>query len=72
MIKTFTQDDLIRFLYNECAEQEKQEISKALLCDAELQESFKELLAVKRQINAAKLNPSNETVEKILAASKKK
>jgi len=66
MIKTFTQDDLIRFIYNECPEAEKREINKALLCDTELLELYKQLNAVKQQIDSAAFEPSDKTVQKIL------
>jgi hypothetical protein len=70
MIKTFTQDDLIRFIYNECPETEKREISKALLCDTELLELYKQLTAVKQQVDRATFEPSDKTVQSILAYSK--
>ncbi len=66
MIKTFTQDDLIRFLYNECPEVEKREIKKALLCDTELLEAYKKLNALKLQIENARIEPSDKTVQNIL------
>lgn len=43
MIKTFTQNDLIRFIYNETSAQESVEIQKALLCDDKLHEEHKQL-----------------------------
>ena len=72
MIKTFTQDDLIRFIYNECPETERREINKALLCDVELLELYKQLSAVKNQIDRAAFEPSDKTVQKILAYSKQR
>lgn len=72
MIKTFTQDDLIRFLYNECEEAESREIKKALICDSELLEIFKELSAVKHQVEQARFEPSDETVQKIMEYARKR
>jgi hypothetical protein len=70
MIKTFTQNDLIRFLYHETSEQEEREINKALICDSELQEQYKELIATKNQLDVARLEPSAIVVENILNYSR--
>jgi hypothetical protein len=70
MIKTFTQNDLIRFLYHETTEQEEREINKALICDSELQEQYKELIATKNQLDVARLEPSAMVVENILNYSR--
>jgi len=70
MIKTFTQNDLIRFLYHETSEQEEREINKALICDSELQEQYKELIATKNQLDIARMEPSAIVVENILNYSR--
>lgn len=70
MIKTFTQNDLIRFLYHETSEQEEREINKALICDSELQEQYKELIATKNHLDVARLEPSAMVVENILNYSR--
>ena len=67
MTKTFTQNDLIRYLYHETSEKETTEINKALICDSELQEHFKELMATKGQLDSAQLQPSASTVLNILS-----
>ena len=66
MIKTFTQNDLIRYVYHETTERETREINKALICDAELQAQYKELIATKNQLDDASMAPSNAIVEGIL------
>ncbi len=66
MIKTFTQNDLIRFLYHETSEKETKEINKALLCDSELQAQYKELNFVRHELDSARLEPSSESVQNIL------
>lgn len=43
MIKTFTQNDLIRYIYHETSKQESVEIQQALLCDEQLHEEHKQL-----------------------------
>jgi hypothetical protein len=66
MIKTFTQNDLIRFLYHETSEEETKEINKALLCDSELQEQYKELSVLRKELDAVRLEPSATSVQNIL------
>jgi hypothetical protein len=70
MIKTFTQDDLIRFLYHETTEEETREINKALLSDFELRQAYRDLCETKSALDRAQLEPSEETVMKILAAAR--
>ena len=66
MTKTFTQNDLIRFLYHETSEKETKEINKALLCDSELQAQYKELNALLHELDSARLVPSAASVQNIL------
>ncbi len=70
MTKTFTQADLIRYLYHEITEEEEREINKALLCDAELRQQYAALVAMKKEMDQAMLEPSDETVENILNHAK--
>jgi hypothetical protein len=67
MIKTFTQNDLMRYLYHETTEKEEQEISKALLSDTELRELYASMLALKKDMDKAQLEPSPATVLNILS-----
>ena len=46
MTKTFTQNDLIRYIYDETSNAESSEIQQALLCDGSLQEEYKKLSGV--------------------------
>ena len=66
MIKTFTQNDLIRFLYQETTENETLEINRMLSADSELQRQYRELLLSKNTLDKAQLEPSKQTVENIL------
>lgn len=70
MIKTFTQNDVIRYVYQETSERETREIRKALLCDARLEEIYKEILSVKAELNKAQKNPSDKVINNILNYSK--
>ncbi len=66
MTKTFTQNDLIRFIYRETTEEEAQEISRVLSFDRELQLHYRELLLTKDEIDKAQLEPSQAAVANIL------
>lgn len=70
MIKTFTQDDLIRYLYHETTEKETQEINRALLTDSELQAMYTSMSALKKEMDASQLEPSPQTVLNILSYSR--
>ena len=70
MIKTFTQDDIIRYLYNETSNLERQEIAQAMLCDAELQHTCKKLSAVKNQLEVNLFEPSEKVVNAIIDYSR--
>jgi hypothetical protein len=70
MIKTFTQTDLIRYLYQETTEEEKTEIDNALICDNELMAVFKELSTMVQELRGSELEPSAATVQNILAYSR--
>lgn len=67
MIKTFTQNDLIRYLYHETTEKEEQEINKALLADSELRAMYTSMSAIKKEMDNAQLEPSPATVLNILS-----
>ncbi len=66
MTKTFTQNDLIRFIYRETSEEETREINKALLCDSTLQAQYTELNDAYKQVDRAKLEPSAASIQNIL------
>ena len=66
MTKTFTQNDLIRFIYQETTEEEAREINRVLSFDRDLQLIYRELLLTKKTMDEAQLEPSNAAVENIL------
>lgn len=70
MIKTFTQDDVIRYVYEETSGSEREEIKQAILCDSELQDLYKELVAIKTQLDESMKTPSDKVTESILSYSK--
>jgi len=71
MTKTFTENDLVRYVYGETDEVENIEIESALLCDSEVQEQYTQLSEVKARLNVAEYSPSDFCVKSILEAVKK-
>lgn len=70
MIKTFTQDDVIRYVYEETSGSEREEIMQAIICDSELQNLYKEIVAVKTQLDESMKTPSDKVTQNILNYSK--
>lgn len=70
MIKTFTQHELIQYVYNELTPRKTQELEAALQFDCALAEACSELLLTKEQLNATRLAPSQKSVQAILTYSK--
>ena len=70
MIKTFTQDDVIKLVYNELNDEESTELMQFMLCDSQLQDLYKELITIKRQLDAAVKVPSENVIERIKNYSK--
>ena len=71
MIKTFTQDDIVRYLYEQTSNRESTEIAQALLCDAEMQHTYKEFEAIKKQLEMNLFEPSEKTVNSIIDYSQR-
>ena len=70
MIKTFTQDDLVRYIYQETTAEENAEIELTMLFDEELADEFAELESVVKSVDRAEKEPSNRVVDAILSYSK--
>lgn len=69
MTKTFTQDDVIRYIYNELSASELEEIQQAILCDSVLENMYKELNTLKKQLEKSMKKPSDKTIESIMSYS---
>ena len=72
MIKTFTQIDLIRYIYQETSETETREIERALLFDAGLEAAYKELCDLKKEMDENRLEPSSATVLNLFSSARSK
>ena len=66
MIKTFTPDDLLRYLYEDTSVEETQEIEKALQNDASLQEEFELLQSDLGLLNELSFEPSEKCINHIM------
>ncbi len=70
MTKTFTENDLLRFLYDEVNEDERLEMNESLSADMELRTKLDELKEAKSSLDAFTMKAPNEVVSRILYASK--
>lgn len=70
MIKTFTQNDVIRYVYEETLEEENELIANLLLTDTEMQDFYYELLAIKNDLNKIYFGPSESVTQHILDYSR--
>lgn len=70
MIKTFTQDDLVRYIYQETTAEETIEIETALIFDEGLSERYSELSKTVDLLRQVQVKPSESSIEKILSYSR--
>jgi hypothetical protein len=65
MTKTITQDQLIRFMYQETGREESALISDALQADFELMEQLEQLQETRHTLDAALVSPSTAVIDRI-------
>ena len=70
MTKTSTQNDLIRFLYDETSKEESEQLQNALICEGELLDEFNQLASTKSMLSGLLYDPSKESLNTILDYSK--
>ena len=70
MIQTFTQNDIIRYVYNETTEDENILIQDALISDAEMLEFYLDMLDVQAGLDKSYQQPSERSIDNILAYSR--
>jgi len=70
MIKTFTHEKLLRYLYNELPAKEQTELEDTLQHDPELAAYCADLLLAQRALSAVQQNPSEATTQNILRYSR--
>lgn len=70
MTKTFTKDDVVRFLYDEMNEDERIEMRESLSADIDLRISLEEMNEAKSILNNFSMKAGDDVVSRILYASK--
>ena len=70
MIKTFTHEKLIRYIYNELPDKERQEVEQALVHDADLAARCADLLLAQRCLSGIQRGPRAATTQAILQYSR--
>jgi anti-sigma factor RsiW len=70
MTKTFTKNDLVRFLYEELNEDERLEMKESLCADMELRTKLDELEEAKSALETLTIKAPSDVVSRILYASK--
>ena len=70
MIKTFTQNDVIRFVYDEVSTEERSQMDELLLIDPVFQKLHKSYSKTKGLVKKSTLEPSENVINRILLYSK--
>lgn len=70
MIKTFTENDVVRFVYDEVTEPERTELKEALESDNHLSEENFEMNEIVKMLDAFVVKAPDSVVTSILYASK--
>jgi hypothetical protein len=70
MTEIFTQNDVLRFIYNDLSIDEKQQVSNAILLDMSLMDFYQKTLEAKSYMECSTKEPSEHTVLNILNYSK--
>ena len=70
MIQTFTQHDVIRYVYQETTEEESNLIQDGLVYDSEMLEFYLDMLDVQAGLNRSYRQPSERSIDNVLAYSR--
>ncbi|RYC69148.1 MULTISPECIES: hypothetical protein [Spirosoma] len=70
MTKTFTQDDVVRYVYEETSPEESLLIEDALMSEPELMTFFLDALEMRSLMNRIEREPRPDTVQSILNYSR--
>jgi cAMP phosphodiesterase len=70
MIQTFTQHDVIRYVYQETTEAEDLLIQDGFVHDSEMLEFYLDMLDVKAGLDKSYRQPSERSIDNILAYSR--
>lgn len=72
MIKPFTPNDLVRYIYQEMPEVEQELLMQALQSDDALMQEYVEMLSTIEQLDQVRLQPSEKVVKAIKAMAHSK
>ncbi len=67
---TSTQNDVVRYLYNETSNQENSLVEEALLYDRELLDFYLDCADLKSGFDKIRLSPPDRAIERILSYSR--
>lgn len=70
MTKTFTHDDIIRYVYEETSDVENSQIEQAMSIDNDLLELYHEMMWLKAQMDGSMITPPKKISETVLKYSK--
>lgn len=70
MITTFTQHDIIRYIYNETSETESKHIKSFICSNADQTAFYKDIKSVKIGLEALERSPSERVINNILYYSR--
>lgn len=70
MTKTFTPNDVLRFLYKETNKLENRQLEEAMLVHADLLDQYLQLTSIKERLDKVREVPREETIRAILDYSK--
>lgn len=70
MTKTFTYDDVVRYLYAETTENENEQIVEALALDDNLMNFYLDSLEIQNQMNKITRTPSETVISEVIRYSR--
>lgn len=70
MTKTFTYDDVVRYLYAETTDNENEQIVEALALDDNLMNFYLDSLEIQNQMNKITRTPSEKVISDVFRYSK--
>ncbi len=71
MTQIFTQEMLIRYVYNDLSDRDRQDVEAALRHDSKLAAECAELLHLQAALSGLQLQPSARTTDAILRAARR-
>ncbi|MBC7451747.1 MAG: hypothetical protein H7259_09690 [Cytophagales bacterium] len=70
MIKTFTRNDVIRFVYDEVSAEERSDMELLMMSEESFMKLYHKYNVVKNQIRKVAIEPSENVIDRILMYSK--